>query len=120
MTEDEQRIIFSRNLKHLISISGKQQLEVAKDLDVKTSTLSTWCSGKAMPGVGKIRAIADYFGVGLTDLVNVSTDDTNLELSSIMSKLALYDKRFCKLIIEYYNLPHYKKNLLLDFFEGFF
>ena len=34
MTQEEQKAIFSRNLKHYMSLAGKQQIDVAKDLQI--------------------------------------------------------------------------------------
>ena len=73
MTDEEQRKIFSKNLNFYISNSGKQQKEVAADLGISPTTFNTWCVGKIMPRMGKVQAIADYFGIGKTDLI----DDKN-------------------------------------------
>ena len=51
MNEDEQKKIFSRNLLFYISLNGKQQIEVAKDLDINPTTLNMWCNGKSMPRI---------------------------------------------------------------------
>lgn len=70
MTDEEQKKIFSKNLNFYISNSGKQQKEIAKDLDISPTTFNTWCVGKIMPRMGKVQKIADYFGIGKSDLIN--------------------------------------------------
>lgn len=70
MTDEEQKRIFSKNLNFYISNSGKQQKEVAKDLDISPTTFNTWCVGKIMPRMGKVQKIADYFGIGKSDLID--------------------------------------------------
>lgn len=70
MTDEEQRKIFSKNLNYYIASSGKQQKEVAKDLGISPTTFNTWCVGKIMPRMGKVQKIADYFGIGKSDLVD--------------------------------------------------
>lgn len=69
MTEEEQKKIFSKNLNYYISISGKQQKEIAKALGYSPTTFNTWCVGKIIPSTGKIQKIADYFGIGKSDLL---------------------------------------------------
>lgn len=69
MSEQEQRRIFAKNLNRLIEQSGKLQSEVAKDLGFYPTTFNTWCKGKIIPSMGKIQAIADYFHVGKTELL---------------------------------------------------
>lgn len=70
MTEEEQKKIFSKNLNYFIANSGKQQKEVASDLGISPTTFNTWCVGKIMPRMGKVQAIADYFGIGKSDLID--------------------------------------------------
>ena len=75
MTEEEQRRIFSKNLNYYISNSGKEQKEIAVDLGISPTTFNTWCVGKIMPRMGKVQAIADYFNIGKSDLID---DKSNL------------------------------------------
>ncbi len=75
MTDEEQKKIFSRNLNFYISNSGKQQKEIAADLGISPTTFNTWCVGKIMPRMGKVQAIADYFNIGKSDLID---DKSNL------------------------------------------
>lgn len=60
---------FSNNLNRLISDSGKQQVDVARDLKILPTTLNNWCTGKALPRMGSIQLLADYFHVKKTDLI---------------------------------------------------
>ena len=73
MSNEEQELqnkIFARNLNHYIAESGKTQKEIAKDLGFHPSTFNTWCVGKISPSSGKIQRIADYFGIGKSDLTD--------------------------------------------------
>lgn len=70
MTDNEKKI-FAKNLNYYIAQSGKQQKEIAKDIEVNQTTFNMWCLGKSMPNSGgKIQKIADYFGIGKSDLVD--------------------------------------------------
>lgn len=120
MNEDEQKKIFSRNLLFYISLNGKQQIEVAKDLDINPTTLNMWCNGKSMPSVGKIQMLADYFRIGKSDLTDKKEEKTiDEEYTDIIAKITMNDERFKKIIIAYYNMSANKKDLLCDFFENF-
>ena len=73
-----------------------------------------------MPGTGKIRALADYFRVGMTDLTDLKEDqDPDIEFGNVVAKIEQSDHRFKRIILEYDNLPPDKKDLLCDFFEKF-
>jgi len=120
MTTEEQKRIFSNNLNKYISRSGKQQKEIAEAIGANASTLNMWCKGNSMPGTGKIRALADYFRIGMSDLTDLKENkEIDAEYADVSMKIGLTDKRFMKIILEYDKLPPDKKDLLCDFFEKF-
>ena len=120
MTDEEQKKIFSNNLNKYISLSGKQQKEVAEVVGTNPSTFNMWCKGNSMPGTGKIRALADYFRIGMSDLTDLKEEkEIDAEYSDVSMKIGLTDPRFMKIILEYDKLSPDKKDLLCDFFEKF-
>lgn len=70
MTDDEQKMIFSKNLNHYVHISGKQQKEIAEQLKFNPKTFNGWCKGLSMPTMGKVQKIADFFEIGKSDLLD--------------------------------------------------
>lgn len=76
MTDAEQKKIFSKNLNHYIAISQKTQKEIASAIEVSPQTFNTWCQGIAIPRMGKVQRLADYFKIGKSDLI----DDKSLPL----------------------------------------
>mgnify|MGYP004664834621 CR=1 FL=1 len=74
MSEDKQKDIFSKNLNSYIENSGKTQLEIAKSIGVSPQTFNTWCKGIAIPRMGKVQALADYFHINKSDLIEEKTD----------------------------------------------
>ena len=120
MTDEEQKRIFANNLNRYISLNQKQQVDVAKDLGINPTTFNMWCKGNSMPNVGKIQKLADYFGIGKSDLTDLKESrEPDEEYADTTLKIALYDERFKKIIIEYSKLSSAKKDLLCDFFETF-
>ena len=69
MSEDKQKKIFTKNLNSYIEASGKTQLEIAKSIGVSPQTFNTWCKGIAIPRMGKVQALADYFHINKSDLI---------------------------------------------------
>ena len=69
MSESEQRIIFSNNLKRYVSQSGKSQKDIADDINVSPQTFNTWMKGIAIPRMGKIQKLADYFHINKSQLM---------------------------------------------------
>lgn len=120
MTDEEQKQIFARNLNKYMQLNQKQQIDVAKDLGINATTLNMWCNGNSMPGTGKIRRLADYFRIGMTDLTDEKEIvDADMKFADTIMKIALVDSRFAKIIISYSKLPADKKDLICDFFEKF-
>lgn len=70
----EQCRIFSVNLNRLLNETGKLQVEVAHAIGVSQQTFNTWTKGKAFPRIDKVQALADYFKVDKTDLIDESPE----------------------------------------------
>lgn len=120
MTDEEQKRVFAKNLNKYIALNNKQQIDVAKDLDISPTTLNMWCKGNSMPSTGKIRKLADYFRIGMSDLTDEKQkENIDVEYSDITMEIGISDDRFKKIIIEYSKMPADKKDLLCDFFEKF-
>lgn len=104
MSEEDEKRIFSKNLNYYISQSGKQQKEIAKDLGYSPTTFNTWCVGKVVPNLGKIQKIADYFGIGKTDLLedksnkNKSSYYTNPETAKVAQEI--YENEELRLLFD--------------------
>ncbi len=77
MSEDKQKKIFSENLNRYIEASGKTQLEIARAIGVSPQTFNTWCKGIAIPRMGKVQALADYFRINKSDLIELKSDDSD-------------------------------------------
>lgn len=65
--------ILSKNLKNLLERKGKTQTDMAKDLDLKESTVSSWINAVKYPRRDKIELLADYFGVMPSDITEDKT-----------------------------------------------
>ncbi len=70
MTDGEQKKIFSKNLNYYIEKSQKTQKEIAEAIEVSPQTFNTWCQGIAIPRMGKVQRLADYFNIGKSDLID--------------------------------------------------
>lgn len=69
MSELNERKIFSKNLNTLLEKTGKSQKEVAVAIHVSPQTFNTWCQGIAIPRMGKVQLLADYFHILKSDLI---------------------------------------------------
>ncbi len=55
---------------------GVTDYRVSKDTGIPKSTFSEWKSGRSNPKVGKLKILADYFGVSIDYFLDEPTKDT--------------------------------------------
>lgn len=99
MTNNKEKRIFAKNLNYYISLNGKLQNEVAKDIGENPSTLNMWCKGNSMPGLAKVQKLADYFKIGKSDLL-----DEKLDSDPVIDARILADVETMDMIKKYYSL----------------
>ncbi len=68
MDKDEQKKIFSSNLKKQLSLHNKTQSDIVNDLHITSSTVSDWVNGKKYPRMDKVQLLADYLGIWKSNL----------------------------------------------------
>ncbi len=61
--------IFAKNLNYYMNINKKDRNDVARDLDLPYTTITSWCKGEFYPRIDKIQLLANYFGIQKSDLV---------------------------------------------------
>ena len=72
------REVFSKNLLYYITISKRDQKEVAKVVGVAPSTFNEWVKGKKYPRIDKIEMLANYFGILKSDLIEDKKDKKDI------------------------------------------
>lgn len=63
------RKIFASNLRRYLDKGNKTQREVADAIGVSPQTFNTWMQMVALPRMDKVQALADYFGINKSDLL---------------------------------------------------
>lgn len=90
MSEDEYRRVFSKRLNYYMSLNNKNQMDLMNDLDLSSSTVSSWCTGKKLPRMGKIQMLADYFHIEKSDLLEDKSKEENYYLDKESSDMAQF------------------------------
>ena len=63
------------------------QKEVAEAVKISTSTFCDWTKGRAYPRMDKVQALADYFGIQKSDLVeavNITSESVSDEDQKVL------------------------------------
>ena len=83
MGEDQYKLIFSKNLKHYMSINNKEQIDLINDLGFNRSAVSTWVNGTRLPRMDKVDALARYFQISRSDLIEDRSIDTKVSSKTL-------------------------------------
>lgn len=75
-TEDDIKRLFSNRLSSLMSERNINQREIAQVVGVSESTVGKWLLLKAIPRMGVIQKLADYFNVGKSYFLEDVHDQT--------------------------------------------
>lgn len=89
ITEDIHKKIFSKNLLFYLQQNQKTQREVALAVGVSPQTFNTWCQAIALPRMGKLQRIADYFKIEKSDLIDAHSPDTIQPVSLSLAENAV-------------------------------
>lgn len=81
--------VLAKNLKRYITKSGKDRRTISEELGCSYSTLTEWVNGKKYPRIDRIEALAQYFNISKSDLIEDFEDikRDNDRLASIIVKL---------------------------------
>ena len=97
------REIFARNVKRYLEISGKTQREVAAAIKISAGSFCDWMNLRTYPRMDKLQALADYFGINKSDLV----EDKTIEKDSVSEQ----DQEVLDL---FHKVPKEKRELVLS------
>lgn len=61
--------IFAKNLNYYMDLNKKDRNDIARDLDLPYTTITSWCKGEFYPRIDRIQLLANYFGIQKSDLV---------------------------------------------------
>lgn len=89
---EEDRRIFARNLTHYMNRDGVNGITLAQYMGVSSATISDWMHGKKMPRVDKLKSLANYFRISLSDLTD--DKDAYIEVPEILQKYNDLDEEY--------------------------
>lgn len=84
MSDEESKKILAFNLQYYMNEMGIDRNELCQILGFKYSTVSEWLQGKKYPRIDKIEALANYFGIKKSDLIEDKSDNSPIK-SNIQS-----------------------------------
>ena len=61
--------VFAQNLKNYMEKNNKSRRDISDALGISYYTVSDWVNGKKYPRMDKVEALANYFGILKSDLI---------------------------------------------------
>lgn len=76
MELDNNKEIFSKNLKRIMFTKNLSQADVIKSMKLSQSTFSDWYTGKKIPRMNMVTSLAEFFNVPLSSLLEENNEQT--------------------------------------------
>lgn len=104
--------VMANNIIRQMKLKNVDRKQMAKDLNLKYTTLSDWINAKTYPRIDKIELMANYFGINKSDLVEsphakpIETIEAKKVpvVSQISAGIPIYSEQN---ILEYAYIPAY-------------
>ena len=122
MNTEENKRIMAENIKRQMEKKGVTKQQVCDALDFKYTTFVDWLNAKTYPRIGKVEAMANYFGCVKSDLIEEKTEEhremqkKNDVLSDIVIRLQT-DSVFMSAVESLYKLDQKKLGSILTLLD---
>ena len=107
MNTDRNKEIMATNIKRYMAMKGVTNQQLCDALDFKYTTFMDWIKGVTYPRIGKVEAMANYFGCEKSDLIEEKLTEEikkdNDTISSIVVRMTA-DKEFLAVVESLYAL----------------
>ena len=98
MNDNRNKEIMARNIKRYMDMKGVTNQQLCDALDFKYTTFMDWIKGVTYPRIGKVEAMANYFGCEKSDLIEekltVEKEKDNDTLANIIVRMRTDEKYF--------------------------
>lgn len=87
MNTEENKQIMARNIKKYMERNGISNQKLCDDLGFKYTTFMDWIKGVTYPRIGKVEAMAQYFGCEKSDLIEDKSNERPAKSEALISEL---------------------------------
>lgn len=117
------KAIMSRNLRRLMREKDVTPKEMSAKLDIPYTTLLSWMKADNYPRIDKIEAMADFFGVMKSDLIEDKVIDEKkkkVDVAVEIVKRLGADQQFCDAVKMLYKLDSKQLSSVTQMLSSFF
>lgn len=110
MNIDDNKKIMAENIKYYMDKKGVTNQQLCDDLGFKYTTFIDWTKAVTYPRIGKIEAMANYFGCEKSDLI----EDKRNKPAIIIDELKDFSEKKIELMDFVKSVPEDKAELVLQ------
>ena len=120
MNDKLNKEIMARNIKRYMEMKGVTNQQLCDALGFKYTTFLDWIKGVTYPRIGKIEAMANYFGCEKSDLIEdkltEEKEKDNDTLANIIVRLRT-DEKFFEVVDSIYSMDSTKLDAVKQMIE---
>lgn len=119
---DENKRIMARNIKRHMEMKGVTNQQICDALGFKYTTFMDWIKGVTYPRIGKIEAMANYFGIQKSDLIEEKLTEEKEKDNDVIADVVIRmrtDDDFRSLVAAIYALDSEKIKGVSRFLDAF-
>ncbi len=120
MSDNRNKEIMARNIRRYMDMKGVTNQQLCDALDFKYTTFMDWIKGVTYPRIGKVEAMANYFGCEKSDLIEEKLTEEkekdNDTLANIIVRMRT-DKKFSSVVESIYNMDPSKMDAVSQMLE---
>lgn len=101
MSDSRNKQIMASNIKRYMEMKGVTNQQLCDALDFKYTTFMDWIKGVTYPRIGKVEAMANYFGCEKSDLIEekmTSEQQKNSDAIIDITDRLFKDEDFCSVV----------------------
>lgn len=122
MNTDSNKEIMAANIKRYMEIKGVTNQQLCDALDFKYTTFMDWIKGVTYPRIGKVEAMANYFGCEKSDLIEEKMSEEKEKDNNAMVSIIVRmrnDKDFLSAVESLYQLDSAKIKGVMELLNAF-
>ena len=89
--------IFAKNINYYLELNNKTRSELANDLGIAKTVVSSWCNGINFPRADKIMLLSEYFNVNFIDFFTEKKSDKSME--NILKTASMLDAEYKEILL---------------------
>lgn len=101
MQAEENKMVMAKNIKMYMERKGVSNQQLCDDLGFKYTTFMDWIKAVTYPRIGKIEAMANYFGIQKSDLIEDKEISEKKEKTDVAVDVVIRmgkDREFCEAV----------------------